>query len=217
MTTFPGSPRLLKGALVGVDPANPLTSVILFQYNPKTLTRRLEPRATTEKRADKTEVYRLSGPPKETITITIEIDAADQLERGDPQATASGVYPALSALETLVYPKSQTTIENAALAQAGTIEIIPPEAPMTLFVWGQKRVLPVRLTSFSITEQAYDQQLNPIRAEVELSLQVLSTADFRAAHPGHQIFLAHQIAKEAMAASHIVNSPQQLGTSLKIA
>jgi hypothetical protein len=216
MTTYPGSPRMLKGALVGVDPTNPVASVILFQYNPETLTRRLEPRAVSDERGDQTEAYRLSGPPKETISVTVEVDAADQLERGDPQAVAAGVYPALSALELLVYPNSQRIIQNTTLAQAGNIEIIPPEAPMTLFVWGPQRVLPVRVTSFSITEQAYDQQLNPLRADVELSLQVLSTADFKASDPGHQLFLAHQIAKEALATTNIVNSTQHLGTSLNI-
>jgi hypothetical protein len=216
MTTYPGSPRMLKGALVGVDRTNPVASVILFQYNPETLTRRLEPRAVSDERGDQTEAYRLSGPPKETISVTVEVDAADQLERGDPQAVAAGVYPALSALELLVYPNSQRIIQNTTLAQAGNIEIIPPEAPMTLFVWGPQRVLPVRVTSFSITEQAYDQQLNPLRADVELSLQVLSTADFKASDPGHQLFLAHQIAKEALATTNIVNSTQHLGTSLNI-
>ena len=44
MSTFPNSPRLIKGALIGVDPFNPLASVVVFQYNPDTMTRRLEPR-----------------------------------------------------------------------------------------------------------------------------------------------------------------------------
>jgi hypothetical protein len=216
MTTFPGSPRLLKGAIVGLDPANPLASVIVFQYNPQQMTRRLEARAAGGEGGDSAEVLRLTGPPQETISLTIEVDAADQLERSDPQATAMGIYPALSALEMLLYPKSRTVIQNIALAQAGNIEIIPPEAPMTLFVWGAQRVLPVRITSFSITEQAYDPLLNPIRAEVELSLQVLSYNDFNATQLGHNLFLAHQIIKEVMATTHVANSAQNLGTSLKI-
>jgi hypothetical protein len=216
MTTFPGSPRLLKGALVGMDPMNPLASIIVFQYNPDTMTRRLEARAMGGEGGAKPEVYRLTGPPKETITLSVEIDAADQLERGDPRAVTMGVYPALSALEMLLYPKSATVIANAILAQVGNIEIIPPEAPMTLFVWGPQRVLPVRLTSFSITEEAYDPALNPVRAKVELSLQVLSYADFEATHPGHYIFLAHQLAKEVMATSQVTTSAEQLGASLTI-
>lgn len=216
MTTFPGSPRVRKGWLVGFDPVNPLASVIAFQYNPDTMTRRLEARAMGGEGGDKSEVFRLTGPPKETITLTVEVDAADQLERADPQAVTLGVYPALSALEMLLYPKSATVIANAALAQAGNIEIIPPEAPMTLFVWGAQRVLPVRLTSFSITEEAYDPELNPIRAKVELSLLVLSYDDLKLTHPGYGLFLAHQIAKEVMATTHMATSAQNLGTALKI-
>src|SRR5215216_2161071 len=149
MTSFPGSPRLFKGAIIGLDPVNPLASVIVFQYNPDTLTRRLDARSTGGGDTnDRSEAFRLTGPPKETITLSMEVDAADQLEAVNPLAVAFGVYPALSALEMLLYPKSATVIANTALAQAGNLEIIPPEAPMTLFVWGAQRVLPVRLTSF---------------------------------------------------------------------
>lgn len=216
MTTFPGSPRLLKGALVGVEPVNPIASIIVFQYNPATMTRRLEARSTGGDGGDQAEVYRLTGPPKETITIKVEIDVADQLEQGSPLAVANGIYPALSALEMLLYPSSERIIGNAITAAIGGIEIIPPEAPLTLFVWGPKRVLPVRLTSFSVTEQAYDPALNPIRAEVDLSLEVLTTSDFQVTHPGYNIYLIHQIAKEAMAMTHVATSAENLGTSLPI-
>lgn len=216
MTTFPGSPRLLTGALVSVDPDTARLRVIPFQYNPDTMTRQLEPRAMGGEGGDKTEVYRLTGPPRETITLKIEIDAADGLEQGDPRAASTGITPALSALELLLYPQSGTVIANAALAQAGNIEIIPPEAPLTLFVWGLNRVLPVRITSFSVTEQAYDPALNPIRAEVDLSLQVLSYADFQHAHPGYSLFMAHQIAKESLGATYVTSSTEILGTSFKI-
>lgn len=217
MTTFPGSPRLLKGAIIGLDPVNPLASVVVFQYNPDTMTRRLEARSTGGgDTADRSEAFRLTGPPKETITLNIEVDAADQLEVVNPLAVAFGVYPALSALEMLLYPKSATVIANAALAQAGNIEIIPPEAPLTLFVWGAQRVLPVRLTSFSVTEEAYDTMLNPIRAKVDLSLLVLSYVDLKLTNPGYNLFLAHQIAKEVMATTNVANSAQNIGASLKL-
>lgn len=217
MTTFPGSPRLLKGAIIGLDPVNPLASVVVFQYNPDTMTRRLEARSVGGgDTADRSEAFRLTGPPKETITLNIEVDAADQLEVVNPLAVAFGVYPALSALEMLLYPKSATVIANAALAQAGNIEIIPPEAPLTLFVWGAQRVLPVRLTSFSVTEEAYDTMLNPIRAKVDLSLLVLSYVDLKLTNPGYNLFLAHQIAKEVMATTNVANSAQNIGASLKL-
>ena len=215
MTTFPGSPRLVKGAMVGLDPAKPLASVIVFQYNPDTLTRRLDARATGgADGSDKSEAFRLTGPPKETITLSVEVDAADQLEQANPIAVTMGVYPALSALELLLYPKSAKVVADAVLAQLGTIEIIPPEAPLTLFVWGPQRVLPVRLTSFSITEEAYDTALNPIRAKVDLSLYVLSYADLKLNNPGYTLFLSHQIAKENLATNNVSNTTPNIGVPI---
>ena len=217
MTTFPGSPRLLKGAIVGLDPFNPLASVVVFQYNPDTLTRRIEARSTGgTDGGDRSEAFRLSGPPRETITLNVEVDVADQLEQGNPIAALTGLYPTLSALEMLLYPKSAKVIADAVLAEFGNIEIIPPEAPLTLFIWGGQRVLPVRVTSLGITEEAYDTLLNPIRAKVDLSLYVLSYADLKQTHPGYNLFLAHQIVKEVLATSNLFNSVQQTGASLKL-
>jgi hypothetical protein len=208
MTSFPGSPRLMKGALVGIDVFNPLASVIVFQYNPETMTRRLQAQTTGGSGGDKTEALRLKGAPIENITIDVEIDATDQLEKADPIATTLGIYPQLSALEMLIYPKSSVVIANTALLALGTIEVVPPVAPFTLFVWGPKRVLPVRVDSFSIAEEAYDVNLNPIRAKVSLGLQVLSYNDLSVLHPGYHIFLAHQVVKEAMA---VIGSLNGLG------
>jgi hypothetical protein len=212
MTSFPGSPRLLKGALVGVDPMNPLASVVVFQYNPDTMTRRLEARAAQD--GDRGEAFRLTGPPKETITLSVEIDATDQLEQGNPLAATLGLHPTLAALEMMLYPKSAVVIANDVLSAIGTIEIIPAEGPMILFVWGPARVLPVRLTSFSITEEAYDPMLNPTRAKVELSLTVLSYDDVSLLSPARALFLAHHIAKEVMATSNVFNSAANTGVSL---
>ncbi len=207
MTTFPNSPRLMKGALIGLDPVNPLASIIVFQYNPDTMTRRLDARSTGGNEwSDRSEAFRLKGVPKEEVRLTVELDATDQLEKGEILAVNAGVYPALSALEMLLYPKSDKVIADTALAQAGNIEIIPPEAPLTVFVWGAPRVLPVRVTGFSITEEEFDTVLNPIRAKVELSLQVLSYTDLKITNRGYWLFLAHQIAKEILATSNVLNS-----------
>src|SRR5215218_3412570 len=202
MTTFPGSPRLRKGAIVGVDVFNPLASVILFQYNPETLTRSLTARTPERhwsEQVDRSEAMRLTGPPEETIQLEIEIDAADQLEQAEDTASTMGVHPALASLEMLLYPKSLAIIANHALLRAGIKEVAAPKAPLTLFVWGRKRVLPVRFTGFSITEQAFDPRLNPIRASVSLSLTVLSYQDLGVSSPGGALFMAHQVAKEKMA------------------
>jgi len=198
MSTFPGSPKTQKGAIVGLDPFNPLASVIIFQYNPDTLTRTLTAQ-TVGGDAAQGEALRLKGPPQENITVNVELDAADQLETGDNNATSMGLYPTLSSLEMLLYPKSALVIANEVLANVGVIEIIPPEAPLTLFIWGIKRVVPVRLTTFSITEEAFDPNLNPIRAKVNLGLRVLNYQDLGLLSPGGALFMVHQVMKEVMA------------------
>ncbi|WP_299755991.1 hypothetical protein [uncultured Chloroflexus sp.] len=209
MTTFPRSPRLLKGALVSFDLPNPKPAVIVFQYNPDTLSRTLEAQTGGEG----ADALRIKGAPVETIKLDSELDATDQLEQG---AAAIGLHPQLAALEVLIYPKSALVIANTALLNAGTIEILPPQAPFTLFIWGPKRVLPVRLTEFSITEEAYDPQLNPIRAKVSLGLRVLSYNDLPAANPGYHLFLAHQIVKETMAAIARTGSLDAAGAGAKL-
>jgi len=199
MTTFPESPKVQKGAIIGIDIFNPLASVIIFQYNPDTMTRSLKAQTSGTDSGSRAESMRLKGAPVETISLSVEIDATDQLEGGSGIATSVGIYPQLSALEMLIYPKSAVVIANTIMAAAGTIELIAPEAPMTLFIWGIKRVLPVRLTDFTITEEAYDVNLNPIRAKASLNLRVLSYSDLSLSNPGYYLFLAHQVMKEAMA------------------
>jgi hypothetical protein len=204
MTTFPGSPRILKGALVSIDPLTQVPSVIVFQYNPDTLTRTLKPRAPTGDAA-RSEALRLTGPPEETIKVDIEIDATDQLETGDGVATGVGIYPKISALEMLIYPPSATVIANTILLATGVIEIVPADGPLTLFIWGAQRILPVRVTDCAITEDAHDPALNPIRAKASLGLRVLSYNDLSITNPGYYIFLAHQVAKEAMSRVNVAN------------
>ncbi len=205
MTTFPGSPLLLKGAIIGVDKFNPLASIIIFQYNPDTLTRTLTAQ-TVGGEANRGEALRLKGPPQESIRLDVEIDATDQLEQANPIAVTLGIHPTLASLEMLLYPKSAVMIANEVLASAGMIEVLAPEAPLTLLVWGPTRVLPVRLTEFSITEEAFDTLLNPIRAKVSLGMRVLTYQDLGLTSVGGALFMVHQIAKEVMAVVGSVGS-----------
>lgn len=198
MTTFPGSPRTLKGAIVALDPFNPLASVIVFQYNPENLTRNLDPQIGSAG-GSPTEALRIKGAPKETIDADLVIDATDQLEKSEPTAVAMGIYPQLSALEMTVFPKSALVIANTVLSALGTIEVIPPEAPLTLFAWGFRRVVPVNIDSLTVTEEAYDVNLNPIRAKVSLKLRVLTYDDLSVTSAGNAIFLVNQIMRETMA------------------
>jgi len=215
-TSFPSSaPRLLKGALIGVDLFNPLASVVVFQYNPDTMTRRLEPRGVSAD-GERGEAFRLAGPPKETITLAMEIDATDQLAEANPLAIVSGISPTLAALEMMLYPKSAQVLINTLAAAFGTVEILPAEGPMVLFVWGPTRVLPVRLTSLSITEEAFDTLLNPTRAKVDLTLGVLSYNDLKLTSPGNALFFVHQLTKEVLATTNLFNSAQNVGTAFKL-
>ena len=197
MTTFPRSPRTLRGAIVAIDPFNPLASVIVFQYNPETLTRSLSSQIGTEG-GSRSEALRLKGAPRETISAEVIIDATDQLEKADPKAALMGIHPQLASLEMLIYPKSTLVITNTVLAALGTLEVIAPQAPLTLFAWGLGRIVPVVVEQLGITEELHDVNLNPIRARVSLSLRVLNYDDLPVTHPGYWIFLAHQVLKEAM-------------------
>jgi hypothetical protein len=189
----------------------------VYHNTPDTMTRRLAARASGGNDVgERSEPLRLLGPPRETITLAVEVDAADQLERSDPVTRLAGVSPPLAALEMLLYPKSSVVAKNAALAEAGNIEIIPPQAPLTLFVWGPQRVLPVRLTGFTITEQANDPTLNPILAKADLSLTVLSYLDLKRTDPGYSLFVAYQIAKEITATSNVAQSASHVASALKL-
>ena len=202
MTTFPGAPRVLKGGIVLVEPeTGTVARVIVLQYNPDTLTRTLQPRSTTAEAGDRLEALRLTGPPVETIKLDAELDATDQLEfpQQNPNAVEFGIQPQLAALETLVYPPSRQLQQNDRLARAGTLEIAPVESQLTLFVWSKNRILPVRLTDFSIVEEQFDTLLNPIRAKVSVGMRVLSTNDLNFEHRGVSLYMAYQQQKERLA------------------
>jgi hypothetical protein len=215
MSTFPNSPRLVKGGIVLLDPGSgAVQRIITLQYNPDTLTRTLQIKAPPET-GDRSEALRLSGPPVETIKLDAEIDATDQLEfpNQNPNAAELGIHPQLAALETTVYPTSAQIQRNINLAQAGTLEITPMEAPLALFVWSKNRILPVRITDFSITEEAFDPALNPIRAKVSLGLRVLSINDLLPTHKGAGLYLAYQQQKERLAAKNQGGTLSALGIS----
>lgn len=214
MTTFPNSPRLLKGGLVLIDPATSVVQrIIALQYNPDTLTRSLQVKGVGTEAGDRRETQRLVGPPTETIKLEAEIDASDQLEFPDQNRSAVdvGIHPHLAALEVIVYPSSAQIQNNNSLAQSGTLEITPMESPLTLFIWSKQRILPVLLTDFSITEEAFDPALNPIRAKVSLGMRVLSVNDLPFSHRGNSLFMAYHQQKERLAAQLPAGTLQMLG------
>jgi hypothetical protein len=212
MSSFPDSPRLLRGGLVLIDPANgQVLRIIPLQYNPDTMTRSLQIRGAGPESGDHLEALRLKGPPAETIKVEAEIDATDNLESGDAEAIASGLHPELAALETIVYPTSNHLEANRAEALGGSLEIVPQQAPLPLFVFGPKRIVPVRITELSITEEAFDATLNPIRAKVSLAMRVLTIDDLGFDVKGGGLFMTYLRAKEQLVLKRAGGSFTSLG------
>jgi hypothetical protein len=205
MSALSNTPRLTKGALIGVDLFTPISSVVVFQYNPETVTRTVTPQGPSGE-GSKSEAMRLKGAPIETITMDLEIDATDQLDSGDGITERFGIYPELSNLEMLAYPKIGLVIANTVLMATGVLEIMPPIGPFTLLVWNYQRVVPVRLDELTITEELHDAKLNPIQAKVKVGLHVLSYNDLSLTNPGYYMFLAHQTIKEVMGSIGSVRS-----------
>jgi len=213
MTTFPNSPRVIKGGIVLIDAdTSAVQRIIVLQYNPDTLSRTLQPQ-TVKESGDRSEAMRLTGPPVETIKLDAEIDAADQLEFPDQNRAAVefGIQPQLAALEMIVYPTSSQLLSNNSMAQAGMLEILPMMSALPLFIWSKSRIVPVRLTDFSITEEAFDPALNPIRAKVSLGMRVLSVTDLGFDNKGGSLFMAYQQQKEQLAAKSVGGALSLLG------
>lgn len=199
--TLSTSPRVVKAGLVLVDPKSAqVRRVIALQYNPEKLTRSLQMQGMGEP-VDRAEALRLRGPAVETFRIEAEIDAADQLEFPDRHATTveAGIAPQLAVLEGLVNPAAGDLLASRALAAAGTLEIAPMESALVLFVWGANRIVPVRVTDFSIVEEAFDPSLNPINATVTLGLRSLSVDDLGFDHKGGGLFMAYLQSRERLA------------------
>ena len=197
------SPRLLKGGIVQLDPSTGRTlNVIPLQYNPDSLTRSLQVQGSGGEDRDRSAALRLKGAAVETLRVEAELDATDRLEQPAANATTveSGLHPQIAALELLVQPSAAALQTNHALASSGVLEVLAIAEPLTVFVWGANRVVPVRVTELSITEEAFDARLNPIRAKVSLGLRVLSVDDLGFDHRGGALFMSHLRNREAMAA-----------------
>jgi hypothetical protein len=196
MTPF--SPRTLRGAIVSFKLPDPIPNVIVFQYNPASLSRTLEARTSGGGEGAGEEAFRIAGAPNETIKLDIELDDTDGMA-GSDEARPGGVVAQLAALEMLIAPSTAVVIANTVLAQVGTIEIIPPQAPFTVLVLGRHRILPVRISEFGVSEDEFAPDLTPIRAKVSLGFKVLTYSDLPFTHVGHHLSLARQLSSEVLA------------------
>jgi hypothetical protein len=201
MTGLRRSPRLTRAGLVLIDPqSGSILRLITLQYTPEKLTRSLAVKAQADD-GDRSRALRIAGPAVETFQIEAELDATDQLEfpESHPAAVDAGLFPQLTALEALVYPTTSQLQSRNSMAAAGTLEIAPMEAPLALFVWSRHRIVPVRVTELSITEEGFDPTLNPVFAKISLGLRVLSVDDLGFQHRGGSLFMAYLAAKEGLA------------------
>jgi hypothetical protein len=207
---FPGRPQMVKGGLAvyeSLKPGNKQPMIIVFQYNPEQIKRTLASRSPQPKPGNsgsaKEDVLKVMGAPLETINITVSLSAVDQLENttGSDTVAQSGIYPELSVLEMLLYPPAASADRIESQAKAGKVQLDPKELslPLVLLVWGKSRVVPVKLTSFSVTEEAFDANLNPIQAKVDLGLQVLTYIEYPEENLARATFIAYQKDKERLA------------------
>lgn len=188
-TPFPRSPKLLKGAFVelGNGFIGPVPQVIVFQYNPATLSRTLQIEGETGNRGNRTAPATAQPtPPPETIGLSLELDATDALETPDshPIAVLAGVADRMAAIELLLHPSvsgSGLLGDLAGSLGLGGLFAQPPErptVPLTLFIWGPGKIVPVRISQFSVEEQEFSPTLYPIRAKINLSMKILQPGDF---------------------------------------
>lgn len=214
MSGYSNSPKILKGGIVLLDAeSGRMQRIISMQYNPDSLTRTLQAQSGGGEGGSRVEAMRFKGPAVETFKLEADIDAADQLEFPDQHRSVveNGIQPQLAMLESLVYPSSSQLLDRNAMSQSGMLEIAPMEAPLALFIWSKNRIVPVKVTEFSITEEAFDPSLNPLRAKVTLGLRVLSVDDLGFDHRGGSLFMSYLQAKEQLATKAQPGSFSTLG------
>ncbi len=226
---------VVKGALVEYSQTS-VSNVIIFQYNPETMTHTwTQPEPAPASKTAATEASNplaIKGMPAESFSFTIAMDANDTIADGTPSeatlAQESGIYSRLAALELLLYPTTATgtsltgTVSAAIAAslsgkKSGAKSTVPQAVmPVTLFIWGSDRIVPVRVTGLTITEKLYDSTLNPIHAEAQLTLRVLTPAELTSARSDNDAlgqlaetaYLYTLGLREQLAAKNLVNGSQ---------
>lgn len=251
---FTRSPRLLKGALIQFSAPMliPIPNIIVFQYNPETMTRTLEPWSPLERQRtydeqgrstataltdEQTNQLRQPFDPSESFSLSLELDAADALEEpgSHPIATIAGVADRISAMEMLCYPPGQGALGgllnvsvNVSVGAGGISasvntgrDVVPRrDVPIVLFFWGPGRIVPVRITTFSVEEQQYSPLLYPIRARVTIGLKVLDenhlvnvagdTSQTAIVEIAKACYKFTQAQKEALATANLANSVESI-------
>ena len=229
--------KYLKGAFVQFMPTFlvPLPNVVIFQYNPETITHTWTPAVpdTTASGNNKPNPLAVKGLPGESFSFNLAMDANDMIADGSPVAvglaTATGIYSRLAALEMLLYPTGSFTSnqllgsDSSAISSAlgGSAPQTDPTVPQymmptVLFIWGPERILPVRLTSLTITEKLYDSLLlNPIHAEAQVGMTVLTPDEVSALSDSLKSVATvaydfSQAFRQAMAIANLANAVESI-------
>ncbi len=213
MTYQSRGPTIMKGAFVSIPASGGSPQTIAFQYNPSTLKRTLTPQQVGGEPQARSEAVRFTGPPVQTVSIDIELDAADGLCVGTPSAVQAGSLPQMAQLELLVYPDLQQVNQAQSQLSSGVMEIAAQTAPRTLFVWGKSRVLPVSLTGYQIVEELFDNRLNTIQATVTVSMRVLTYVDLDPSNRSASDFKTYQQSLMQLAAMAPAGTAQQTGVN----
>jgi len=209
----------MRGAFVVFQTPVPVpTDQIVFQFNAESLTRKLDPPKDNTTNAGNAKkggggANHATQRPAETLTVTIELNAADALEVNDPIARAVGLHPVIAQLELLMYPPSTLVLLNAGLKLAGAMTIAPEFVPVVLFVWGTTRVLPVQITSVQVAELHFDDRLNPVVAKVDVGLSVIHEPDDLPG-PFKVLGTVNHVAKEVLSRVGTVQSALDVGALL---
>lgn len=199
-------PSIVKGGIVVTDfITGTVRNVITFQFNPESMSRTLTARTAAESAGPLT-ATRYTGVAGESIRFEIMIDATDQLEVGNAAAQDTGIYPQLAVLESLVQPPSASVRRSMKLAAAGVLEVLPEIAPLPLLVWSEHRILPVLITELSFTEEMFDSNLNPIRAQVAITATVLTVDILGQNSPGGALSMSHLEHTELLASGSVQGS-----------
>jgi hypothetical protein len=234
--------KFVKGALIEFKPAFlvPVPNVIVFQYNPETMTHTwTQPQAAQSgKEQGSSNPLAVSGLPGESFDFNLMMDAKDAIADGSGVSAAiaekTGIYSRLAALELLLYPTevfgeellgsvsvsvniSTSGIAASVGASAGVkIPIPQSQLPIVLFVWGPGRIVPVRVTTLTITEKLYDDLLNPTHAEARIGLQVLTKGELDSVKGplgglAQVSYKYTQTLRQALAVSNLANAAEVIG------
>jgi hypothetical protein len=200
-----------KSAGAGATPGSTTGTRLRFQYNPETVSRTRtggwEARKTnksakgtgapTAPQNQTLEAFQGGGllAKSETISMKLIFDASELLmsgtagggaqgQSGGDDERALGVLPELGVLEQMAIanPRADDS-KGAGTKPAGKDSKLDAIIPRELLLVLGRRAFPVVITSMTIHEKRFSPELVPVRAEVDLQMQVLEAHEVEGNQP----------------------------------